>query len=65
MRKIFEIGNMDLPLCVLEDVNKRITDWLASGGKEADSYIQKQIEYAERVHSLNQDKENKSYGKMD
>ena len=37
-----------LPKVVLEDVHKRIGDWLASGGKETDLYIEKQVEYAKR-----------------
>ena len=61
MRKIFEIGNMNLPLCVLEDVNKRITDWIASGGEEKDQYIQRQIEYAEQIHNLVKTKESTTY----
>ena len=30
------------------DIEKRITDWLASGGKETDPYIKQQVEYAKR-----------------
>lgn len=51
-RKISEIYNFKLPIDVLEDINKRITDWIASGGKEEDSYIQRQIEYAEQISHL-------------
>ena len=35
------IGNIHtdlIPLSVLQDVDKRISDWLAMGGKEDDSY---------------------------
>ncbi|WP_368653747.1 DUF6877 family protein [Ornithinibacillus sp. 4-3] len=35
-----------LPLPVLEDINKRIGDWLASGGKEDDPYIEQQLRFA-------------------
>lgn len=28
-----------IPLSVLQDVDKRISDWLATGGKEDDPYI--------------------------
>lgn len=34
------------PTPVLEDINKRIGDWLASGGKEDDPYIEQQLRYA-------------------
>nr|WP_187354096.1 DUF6877 family protein [Brevibacillus laterosporus] len=37
-----------LPLAVLEDIDKRIGDWLATGGKEDDPYIQQQLRFAER-----------------
>ncbi|AGR47414.1 hypothetical protein EMERY_84 [Brevibacillus phage Emery] len=36
-----------LPLEVLIDINQRIGDWLASGGKEDDPYIQQQLRFAE------------------
>ena len=35
-----------LPLVVLEDVNKRIGDWLASGGDLSDPYIEQQFRFA-------------------
>lgn len=37
-----------LPLEVLEDINKRITDWLASGGQDSDPYIEQQLRFALR-----------------
>ncbi|ERM17331.1 DUF6877 family protein [Brevibacillus laterosporus] len=37
-----------LPLEVLLDINQRIGDWLASGGKEDDPYVQQQLRFAER-----------------
>lgn len=36
-----------LPLEVLLDINQRIGDWLASGVKEDDPYIQQQLRFAE------------------
>lgn len=40
------IGNIHtdlIPLSVLQDVDKRISDWLATGGKEDDPYIQRPL----------------------
>ncbi|WFR64181.1 hypothetical protein P9222_08410 [Paenibacillus amylolyticus] len=37
-----------LPLPVLQDIDKRIGDWLASGGKETDPYIDQQLRFARR-----------------
>ena len=52
VRKISELSNMKLPVSVLLDVKQRIEDWILSGGKEEDLYIQRQIEYAEKVHRI-------------
>ncbi|MEB7455098.1 DUF6877 family protein [Lysinibacillus sphaericus] len=40
----------ELPISVLVDVKQRIGDWLASGGKETDPYIKKQVDYAQKVY---------------
>lgn len=45
---IADVTKYNIPTAVLEDINKRIIDWLASGGKEEDPYIQQQLRYAER-----------------
>lgn len=47
-----DIGNINtnlIPVSVLQDVDKRISDWLATGGKEDDPYIQRQIKYLKQV----------------
>ena len=36
-----------LPVEVVRDIEKRITDWLATGGNEDDPYIKQQFRYAE------------------
>ncbi|MFF2909990.1 DUF6877 family protein [Paenibacillus sp. NPDC057934] len=38
-----------LPLSVLQDVNGRIGDWLAMGGKDDDPYIEQQLRFVKRV----------------
>lgn len=36
--------NLDMiPINVLQDVDKRIADWRAAGGKDSDAYIQNQL----------------------
>lgn len=47
MQEIIKISDQ-LPSVVLKDINKRIGDWLASGGKETDSYIEQQLRFARR-----------------
>lgn len=47
MEEITRISNR-LPLPVLQDIDKRIGDWLASGGKETDAYIEQQLRFAQR-----------------
>ncbi|WP_278250690.1 DUF6877 family protein [Pseudogracilibacillus auburnensis] len=41
MSPIQEINKLanQLPLEILQDINKRITDWLATGGNADDPYI--------------------------
>lgn len=36
-----------LPYVVLQDIDKRCTDWMASGGKSTDPYIKQQLRFAE------------------
>lgn len=38
-----------IPKNVIEDIDKRITHWLASGGTFEDSYIKQQFRYVENV----------------
>lgn len=41
-----------IPASVLQDVDKRITDWRAAGGEDNDQYIQQQLRYLKRVEKL-------------
>ncbi len=42
--------NLDIiPIKVLQDVDKRISDWRSMGGKDSDLYIQQQLRYLKRV----------------
>lgn len=47
MQEINKISDQ-LPLPVLLDIDKRIGDWLAAGGKETDPYIEQQLRFARR-----------------
>lgn len=47
LEEITSIAHL-LPLPVLKDINQRIGDWLASGGKETDPYIEQQLRFAKR-----------------
>ena len=38
-----------IPASVLQDVDKRIADWRAAGGKDSDAYIQNQLRYLKIV----------------
>lgn len=39
----------NIALVVLTDVEKRISDWKASGGKDEDPYMEQQVRYVENV----------------
>ncbi|QDY21945.1 hypothetical protein CGQ39_13585 [Clostridium botulinum] len=41
-----------IPISALLDIDKRIADWLASGGKEDAPYVKQQFKYAENVVNL-------------
>lgn len=45
--------NIDIiPIEVLMDVDKRITDWKAAGGKDFDAYIQNELRYLKQVELI-------------
>lgn len=39
------VSNYNIPSHITEDVSRRVTDWIASGGNEDDSYIMQQVRY--------------------
>ena len=41
-----------LPTEVMQDIDKRVGDWLAMGGGEDDPYIHQQLKYAENILNL-------------
>ncbi len=47
MKELVKISHL-LPLDVLQDIDKRISDWLASGGSDSDPYIEQQLRFARR-----------------
>lgn len=49
INSILDISKYDVPVTVLQDVDKRISDWLSSGGSEEDPYIKQQLKYIECV----------------
>lgn len=47
-------SNLDkLPNHVVDDINKRMADWLSSGGNVEDDYIKRQYRYAQDVANFN------------
>lgn len=42
----------DVAIEVGSDIDKRVTDWLAAGGKEDDGYIMQQVIYAESAANV-------------
>lgn len=42
----------DIKTVCLMDINRRISDWMASGGKENDPYIYQQVRFAKNVAKM-------------
>lgn len=49
INSILDISKYDVPVTVLQDVDKRISDWLSAGGSEEDLYIKQQLKFIEHV----------------
>ncbi|ARF66682.1 hypothetical protein B7C51_20375 [Paenibacillus larvae subsp. pulvifaciens] len=47
LRELLKISGK-LPPVVLRDIDQRIGDWLAMGGRTTDSYIVQQLRFAKR-----------------
>ncbi|WP_338045679.1 DUF6877 family protein [Paenibacillus antarcticus] len=47
MDELLKISHL-IPFEPLQDINRRIGDWLAMGGKQDDPYIAQQLRYAKR-----------------
>ena len=41
--------NYNIPFHITEDVSRRVTDWIASGGNEDDGYIMQQVIYIKNI----------------
>lgn len=50
--QVINIDDIDfnyIPIAAVEDVKSRIADWLASGGKTDDLYVQRQLQYLKNI----------------
>lgn len=59
MINIDDIDFKYIPIAVVDDVKKRIVDWLASGGKPEDPYVQQQLKYLKNVEKAVKTEERK------
>lgn len=48
INSLADVMSHNVPVCVLQDISKRISDWLASGGTMEDDYIKQQYRFVER-----------------
>ncbi|WP_077301503.1 DUF6877 family protein [Virgibacillus pantothenticus] len=53
LEELYQIAHK-IPMQVLMDIDKRITDWIATGGNENDPYIEQQVRFAKRFVKENQ-----------
>ncbi|MEW9167009.1 DUF6877 family protein [Bacillus pacificus] len=59
LQQINEISSK-LPLWVLQDIDNRVRDWLASGGDENDPYIGQQLRFAQNYLKVHGDSDEQS-----
>lgn len=53
IKEIAKLSNQ-IPLEALQDIHRRIADWLAGGGHADDPYIHQQLRYAQHWARRNQ-----------
>ncbi|WP_237672083.1 DUF6877 family protein [Clostridioides difficile] len=46
------LNKYNIPFDILSDVDRRICDWMATGGNEDDAYIKQQYRYVENFINL-------------
>ncbi|HFL3653727.1 TPA: DUF6877 family protein [Clostridioides difficile] len=46
------LSKYNIPFSVLDDVDRRITNWFADGGNENDAYIKQQYRYIENFINM-------------
>ncbi len=51
------LNKYNIPFDILSDVDRRICDWMATGGNEDDAYIKQQYRYVENFINLFCDQE--------
>lgn len=49
MIKVDDIDFKYIPIAAVEDVKNRVADWLASGGKPEDPYVQRRLQYLKNI----------------
>ncbi|MDA1690249.1 hypothetical protein PDK21_21015 [Bacillus cereus group sp. TH147LC] len=59
LQQINEIASK-LPLCMLQNINNRIRDWIVSGGNEDDEYIGQQLRFAQNYLKVHGDSDEQS-----
>lgn len=57
--KVDDIDFKYIPIAAIEDVKNRVADWLASGGKAEDPYIQRQLQYLKDIEKAVKTEEKK------
>lgn len=51
MIKVDDIDFNYIPIAAVKDVKNRVADWLTSGGKPEDPYIQRQLQYLKDIEN--------------
>lgn len=59
MIKVDDIDFKYIPIAAVEDVKNCVADWLASGGKPEDPYVQRQLQYPKNIEKAVRTEERK------